>query len=438
MAKTKTKTETIEEAVVVEETTNALTVAEKIASNLPAIPEVFFIDGEEFSVAKVQELQKEAEALLKKATPETYNSTAIWEEVKALKNRLVKMRTTPDNKRKELSKPFQDFVKEIKSKTDLVGNAAKSVQEKLDAALEAKENHELELARQEAEAKAKRTEQRKEDLRALGGSYDVEGGKFTFGYAPGVVVSDMQIMEYDDPSWANQYAEIKNGWDAEQARIEQEREKEEREKSEALRKAEEAKDKIVKLRSKILQYEGFVFNEGMQCFVKNGVAIHVLAVAGYSEEDWDQTIESANSASEQAAESVEAITPAQAPEALQAQQVAPEAPVSAPPSDPLASVIAGMTGQHEERVAELDGGFDGLIQEIRDLCDKAQEKYGKIIVTLVFDPEAPNIDIKLNRTFVRTYPDSLEAEAIGNVPQDKIKFTTRTEDGQLTFQVIEI
>lgn len=417
MAKTKTKTETIEEAVVVEETTNALTVAENIASNLPVIPEVFFIDGEEYSVPRVKEMEKEADALLKKATPETYNSTAIWEEVKALKNRLVKMRTTPDNKRKELSKPFQDFVKEIKSKTDLVGDAAKSVQEKLDAALEAKENYELELARQEAEAKAKRTEQRKEDLRALGGSYDVEGGKFTFGYAPGVVVSDMQIMEYDDPSWANQYAEIKSGWDAEQERIEREREKEEREKSEALKKAQEASDKIVKLRSKILQYEGFVFDEGKQAFVKNGVAIHVLSVAGYSEEDWEQAIESANGVVEQAAEPVDAITPAQAAEAPPAQERLSETPVSAPPSDPLASVIAGMTGQHEERVAELDGD---------------------VTVNLKFTKEKPCIDVKLNRTFVRIYPDSLESEAIGNVPQDKIKFTTRTEDGQLTFQVIEI
>lgn len=417
MAKTKTKTETIEEAVIVEETTNALTVAENIAANLPVIPEVFFIDGEEYSVPRVKEMEKEADALLKKATPETYSSTAIWEEVKVLKNRLVKMRTTPDNKRKELSKPFQDFVKEIKSKTDLVGNAAKSVQEKLDEALEAKENHELELARQEAEAKAKRTEQRKEDLRALGGSYDIEGGKFTFGYAPGVVVSDMQIMEYDDPSWANQYAEIKSIWDAEQVRIDQEREKEEREKSEALKKAQEASDKIVKLRSKILQYEGFVFDEGMQCFVKNDVAIHVLSVAGYSEEDWEQAIESANGVVEQAAESVEATTPAQAPEALPTQEELSETPVPAPPSDPLASVIAGMTGQHEERVAELDGD---------------------VTVNLKFTKEKPCIDVKLNRTFVRIYPDSLEAEAIGNVPQDKIKFTTRTDDGQLTFQIIEI
>lgn len=412
----------IEEAVVIEETTNALTVAEHLVSQIPAeIGDVFFVvqkDGSqnEHSLAAVAALDKEADQLLKKATPSTYGSKAIWDEVSALKIKARDQRTKLDGERKRLKSPWDDFFTRLKAATDKVGAAAKVVEDKLAAALEAKENHELELARQEAEAKAKRTEQRKEDLRALGGSYDVEGGKFTFGYAPGVVVSDMQIMEYDDPSWANQYAEIKSGWDAEQARIEQEREKEEREKSEALKKAEEAKDKIVKLRSKILQYEGFVFDEGMQAFVKNDVAIHVLSVAGYSEEDWEQAIESANVVVEQAAEPVEAVTPAQAPEALQTQQVAPETPVSAPPSDPLASVIAGMTGQHEERVAELDGD---------------------VTVNLKFTKEKPCIDVKLNRTFVRIYPDSLEAEAIGSIPQDKIKFTTRTEDGQLTFQIIE-
>src|SRR5690606_4732621 len=43
------KTDEIEEAEVIEETaeTNALTIAEKISQNLPTIPDVFIIDGQE-------------------------------------------------------------------------------------------------------------------------------------------------------------------------------------------------------------------------------------------------------------------------------------------------------------------------------------------------------------------------------------------------------
>lgn len=416
MAKTK-KPENIEEAVVVEETTNALTVAENIAQNLPIIPDAFFIDGEEYSIPRVKDMEKEAEALLKKATPETYNSSAIWEEVKNLKNRLVKMRTTPDNKRKELSRPFQDFVKEIKSKTDAVGNAAKEVQDKLDDALTAKENHEAEIARQEAEAKARRTEGRKESLRALGGSYDVDSGKFSFGYTP-EVVADMQIMEYDDPSWSNQYASIKEAYDKEQERLQKIKEQEETEKAEALKAAEAANEKILKLRKRILELSGFVFNEGLQSFVRGDRALHVISVVGFSDEDFDAVIDGTE-------EIIQGPAIPSAPSVNTESQEAPKADypkidIQPAPADPLGQAIAGMTGHvtsdQDSVVAEPDGA---------------------VRVSLVFYPEKPYLDIPLNRTFVRLYPDELESEAMSNIPQDKIKAVRRTEDGALTIKVID-
>lgn len=405
MAKKAVNTDKIEEAVIIEETANPIELTETIGSNLPTIPDVFFIDGEEFSVAKVEEMKAEADALLKKATPETYSSTAIWEELKTLKNKLVKMRTTPDNKRKELTKPFNDFVKEIKAKTDIIGNAAKEIQDKLDEALIAKENHEAELARLEAEAKARRTETRKESLRLLGGMYDVDGGKFTFTYCP-EVVADMQIMEYDDPTWENQHNVIKAEHKKEQDRLDNIKKQEEAEKLKALEEAESANAQVLKLRKRLLEMSGFLFIESQQAFVKNTVVLSVSDVVSFSEDDFDKALEDSGKQPEAEAASAEPV--------VQTSTLPP--PPSAPASDPLGSVISQMTSKQEERVSELDG---------------------EVEVVLKFSKEKPFIDVKLNKTFIRIYNDSLEAHALANIPQNKIKLTTRTEDNQLTFQVIE-
>lgn len=408
MAKKTVNTEKIEEAVIIEETVNPIELTETIGSNLPTIPDVFFIDGEEFSVAKVEEMKAEAEALLKKATPETYSSTVIWEELKTLKNKLVKMRTTPDNKRKELTRPFNDFVKEIKAKTDAIGNAAKEIQDKLDEALIAKENHEAELARLEAEAKARRTEARKESLRLLGGMYDIDSGKFTFSYCP-EVVADMQIMEYDDPTWENQHNVIKAEYKKEQDRLDNIKKQEEAEKLKALKEAEIANAQVLKLRKRLLDMSGFLFIDSQQSFVKNTVVLSIDDVIGLSEEEFDKALEDSDKQPEAEVTSAE-------PVAQTSTLPPPPATPVAPAADPLGSVISQMTSQQEERVSELDG---------------------EVEVVLKFSKEKPFIDVKLNKTFIRIYNDSLEAHALANIPQNKIKLTTRTEDNQLTFQVIE-
>src|SRR5690606_2402559 len=146
---------------------------------LPSVPDVFYIEEKEYSLAVVSELDKEADKLLKKATPASYEDKKAWDAIFDKKQEAVKVRTTLEKKRKDVVKPITDFTSTLKSKTDTIGNAAKAVQDKLDAALTLKENWEAEQARIEAERIAKRTEQRKEELRALGGLYDVESGTFT-------------------------------------------------------------------------------------------------------------------------------------------------------------------------------------------------------------------------------------------------------------------
>lgn len=415
---TMAKKEVIEEAEVIEEITESLSVVEKIATSLPAIPDSFVIDGNEYSVAVVKEMEKEANKLLAKATPETYNSKAIWEEVSTLKNKLVKMRTTPDNKRKELSKPFQDFVKEIKAKTDAVGDAAKAVQDKLDAALLAKEQHEAELARIEAEKIAKRTKQREEDLRALGGIYDVDNGSFSFPYAAGTVIGQLQLNEYDDAEWSNEYNLIKKAWDEEQERIA----KEEAEKNAQLKAAEEALKKIeekkISLRGKELRLEGFEFDEGLQSWKKNGVVIHVLGVAGYSDEDWDATIEEANNPLQASTEPVAPVSPVTPTEPSSEQKEAPQPPNFDAIGAALGSVNANVEPQEEEATPQLPEGV--------------------IMKHLAFTNEQPYIDVTLKNTFLRIYPDEKDFEANQKVSPDKIKTVIRKEEMGLSFAIISL
>lgn len=421
----KKKETEIEEAVVIEETTEALSVVEKIATSLPAIPDSFVIDGNEYSVAVVDEMAKEADKLLAKATPSTYGSKAIWDEVSTLKNKLVKMRTTPDNKRKELSKPFQDFVKTIKEKTDAVGNAAKAIQDKLDAALLAKEEHEAELARQEAEKIAKRTELRKEELRALGGVYDIDSGSFTFPHNPGTVVGVLQLQEYDDAEWTNELKIVQEAWDAEQKRIADEeaaKNAEVKAAQDALAKLEEKK---VALRGKELRLEGFEFDEELQSWKKGSAVVHVLGIAGYSDEDWDALIEEANKpvsedAATAATEPVQPLSPVAPIQPSQATGTAPTAPVF----DAIGAALGATVSAPAHREVSLD--------DIQPVLEE-----GTVVKQLVFTNDNPYIDIALNKTFLRIYPDEKDFEANDGISPDSISKTVSNEELGLRFAIIK-
>lgn len=424
--KTKTiKTNDIEDAVVVEETNDvtSLAVTDKWIGQLPEkIEGPFFIaqkDGSqnEHSLAEVKRLDEEAAQLLEKATPETYGSVAIWNEVSALKIKARDQRTKLDKERLRLKKPWDDFFGRLKSATDKIGDEAKKVEDKLAAALQKKEDHEAEELRKKEEAKRIRTEERRESLRALDGVYDVNTSSVSFDFLPGVIVNQMQMMEYDDREWKNQYDIIFKAHGAEQLRIATAKEKEENEKAEALRKLDEADERITNYRLKELKLEGFVFDEALQAFVKNGVTLHMQAVKGYTDDQWDESINQANNPVPAEAPAVP-VTPSSPASPIQPPSPPIQSPVGPPSAgfDALGSVIGAKVAAHNERVEELDG----VVRK-----------------EFVFTKDQPYIDVFFKNSTLRVAPFEYSEEALHGVLGDKIVGNVNNDELGVKFLAIK-
>lgn len=419
MAKQQTE---IEEAVVVEETNDqqSILVIEKWTDKLPEkIEGPFFVttkDGtvEEHSLAVVQELDKEAAKLLKKATPETYNDKKVWESISELKIKARDQRTKLDNERKRLKGPWDDFFSRMKAATDKVGAEAKKVEDKLAAAITLKENWEAEQARIEAERIAKRTEQRKEELRALGGLYDVESGTFTFPYSE-QTINTVQLETWDEEDWGNEKAAIDVLYAEEQQRIADEEAEKAAKEAEVLAKEKALEDKIVALRAKELKLEGFEFDEGLQSYKKNDVVIHVLAVKSMSDEDWDADIARANM---EAVEAPEEEREVNTPEInLPPSDTSAEAPTEEEtPFDPLASIIEEKVAAHVQHQEEVDG---------------------VVRVTLEFSNDQPYIDVAFKNTFIRMFPESLDDRATVHLSSDKISAKGTHEESGLVLLAVK-
>lgn len=403
----KSKTE-IEDAVIVEEITETV-----LEATLPSVPDVFYIEEKEYSLAVVSELDKEADKLLKKATPASYDDKKVWDAIFDKKQEAVKVRTTLEKKRKDVVKPITDFASTLKSKTDTIGNAAKAVQDKLDAALTLKENWEAEQARIEAERIAKRTEQRKEELRAMGGLYDVESGTFTFPYSE-QTVNTVQLETWDDEDWSYEKEELSTFYAEEQKRIADEEAEKAAKEAEVLAKEKALADKQLAMRAKELKLEGFTFDEGLQSYTKNDVVIHVLAVKSMSDEDWDAEIERANTEPVDVTEETSEVNTPEInlPPSDESADTSTEDPS---PFDPLASIIGDKVAAHVEHQEEVDG---------------------VVRVTLEFSNDQPYIDVPFKNTFIRIFPESLDDRATVHLSSDKISAKgTHVESGLILLAV---
>lgn len=438
MAKQTINTSKIEEAEVVSETTetqkegevvevSAITIFESAAKNLSIeMPKVFFTDYGEHSLEKVADIEKEVDDLLKIATPETYGSTAIKDQLDALSTKAQKMRTMLDKKRKEVTQPLDKATKALIAAVKPILEAAQVQEDRVNKRIQDEKDHEAEELRKKEEAKRIRTEERRESLRALGGAYDVNNGTIVFEFLPGTIVNTMQMMEYDDAEWANQFNVVKEAYDAEQTKLKEQRDKEAAEKDEAAKKLKEADEKILKYRTKELKFEGFEFDEALQSFKKGAAVIHALGIGGYSEEDWDRLMELANQepqapiapVSPVATNVVTPVAPVAPIQPTQSTFSAPavQTPVSAP-VDVLASVIGGMVTKQEERVEELDG---------------------TIRTTLVFTREKPFFEKSFNKSKIRIVPFDYAEHALHGESLEKIVGNVNDDELGLKFLAIRL
>lgn len=444
----KEKEEHIEDAVVVEDAIQE-TVLE---ATIPAIPEVFFIEDKEYSLAVVADLDKRAKALAKKATPKSFEDKKLWEQIFDLKQEAVKMRTTPENKRKEVSKPVQAFLKELKTKTDRIGEAAQKIQDDLEALLTTKENWEAEKIRLEEERIQKRTDGRIAELFALDTKFDPSNGTYAFEYSPGTVMSKVQIEDFDDEEWAETLKDIEEAKVAHEAEVKALAEKKEQEDKEAKEKLDAAQKEIddakealltkqLRLRTKELTLSNAGFANGS--WVLGGQSFSPEDLRDLTDEEWDAKIELANKPQESkispddkkmVMDAIDNLV-ADVDTPLESLQVPQEKdrlePMFPPPTtlngqpyyvtkpentapvvDPLGDVIAEKVEAHEAHQNEVDG---------------------IITAELTFTPEKPFEEIFLKGTsFVRIFPIDYEDQAL-DINKDWIQNMSQLGDNDLIY-----
>lgn len=390
------KKQEIEDAQVIEETINevvdqevqeaeevkepAETTDTKFDAKMPAIPSVFIVNGQEHSLSAVSGLEKEANDLLKKATPDTYEDDKFWELVNRKRLDARDQRTKLEAQRKKLIKPVNDVLSSLKKKTDEIGEAAKKVEDKLQEAITKKENWEQEQERIRLEEIRKRTEKRKEQLRDLGGKYSYETDSFSFEHDPSLFINSTQINDMTEQEFEEEVKFVEESFLAQ-------KEKERQEKiaaDNAQKEGEKAKKELVELRRMILESGGY--EEDEHGFHKNGWTITMSEVETLPNNEFIPLTAKHNTPVESApSEPVISDLPA---------IDIPEAPVS----DPLGDVVSGMVEDHKEHQSVVDG-----VKE----------------VVITFTKENPYIDVRMGKSILRLAHIDYEEVSLSNIDADK-------------------
>lgn len=344
----KKKEITIEEAQVIEETTNEVTLQEvetaqveevkdtKFEAKLPAIPETFVVNGKEHSLAQVADIKKRADELKKKATPESYENKEIWESINELRLEAKDQRTKLEGQRKKLVKPIQDVLSTLKSKTDEIGNAAKEVEDDLQKLIDDRDNWEAEQERIRKAEIAKRTEKRKEQLRNVGGKFDFENGVFSFEHDPATFINSDQLSEMTDEEFEEELFGIQASFKAEQDHIEEQK----KQQQEAVAAANAVKEQLVGMREIILGSAGY--ESSPLGWSKSGLTITMEQI-----ETLDNT-EFMNLA-------MNPVVEEEIPEPVLETELTPE-PVDVPSAsfDPIGDVISSKVEQHISHQEKVD------------------------------------------------------------------------------------
>lgn len=361
MAKRNNKPEEIQEVEIIEE---EVIIETKLDTTLPAIPEKFFVEGKEYSIAAVKEVEERADKLIKKATPETYGDKKLWDQVAELKQEAVKMRTQPENKRKELVKPVNEFLTNFKSKTDAIGAEAKKVEDKLKEAIQKRDNWEEEKRKEEEAAKLKRTNERIEKLMALEASCDPIRGTYSFVFDSGAtVINKVQIEEFDDEEFNEVLEDIRTNAIAQKEADRLAEEKRIQEAKDLKDKEDKLIEKQLKLRTKELNMLDATFQDNF--WLVGEVRFYPEDLRDLDDDEWEAKIEE----SQKEEEMVEVFVNQKGDIILADDEVpmsyeevhgvaaSNEANTSSPePSnDPLSAIISENVKAHEYHQAKVNG-----------------------------------------------------------------------------------
>lgn len=409
MAKVKIKPEEIQEVEIIEEEVIQET---ELDTTLPAIPEKFFVEGKEYSIIAVKEMEERADKLIKKATPDTYGDKKLWDQVAELKQEAVKMRTQPENKRKEIVKPVNDFLTNLKSKTDAIGTEAKKVEEKLKDAIQKRENWEEEKRKEEEAAKLKRTNERIEKLIALEANCDPIRGTYSFVFDSGAtVINKVQVEEFDDEEFNELLEDLRTSAIAQKEADRLAEEKRIQEAKDLKDKEDKLIEKQLKLRTKELNMLDATFQDNF--WLVGSVRFYPEDLRDLDDDAWEAKIEESQVIPEASTEETSA------PETL-----SPESDTNVPEEGnnasyamsghvpvPAAGYIYGDENRDEAPITR-DPLAEVINENVKAHEDHQARVNGEIKTEFVFSKDKPFIEHNFAGTSkIRLFPEQYQEEA---------------------------
>lgn len=205
------------------------------------------------------------------------------------------VRTTIEKVRKDLSAPHQAYVKKLKEVTDEIGAEAYKGEEYFNDMIVAVDN---EKARIKAEAEEKALSimhNRIQVLLGLDARFD--GSTYTFAYADEYQTTSVELKEMSDEGFEDFVHYLKEGYEAQQAKIEQERLEAEQEANRIQQQAEAnetERKKLLEQRTamrikELTKLHGFVWNEKEQLYAHpDGRTSKMEEIETYDDEIWEE------------------------------------------------------------------------------------------------------------------------------------------------------
>lgn len=402
--------EVLDEVVTVQKTDDVLVLSQKVGEIFPTkIPEKFITKDYGEHSKEVAESIRQRLYIARDAVsgPDDVQGYA---KIKELATLAQKGATRLDAAIKEGVKPLKNVVKSIEDASKKVQGYFRDVQAEAEAEYKKHEDWEAEVARQKELERQERARRRRESLMGIAGTLDPLSGVWSFPFT-GDTVSEMAVLEFDEVDFEAILNKLTNLHQKYLAETEAKRKAEEEAKAIAEREAEAMKLTILKYRRKMLEMEGFTFNEPLQAYEKNGVVLHLVAIRDLSEENFEAEIERAKNPQNEA----KAVDTDNAPPIAK--------PVFVEAKDAVDEFIAAVSIDEtvEEEPEQVTAQSDGTITR-----------------SLVFTKDKPFIDIMLQKTFLRIYPVELDKEATENVSRDRIKLVKDEEELGLRLTVITI
>ena len=284
---------------------------EQSSNSLLVVPEAFLI-GEQQINKEILLASKEADT---KLVIHGIGDKENYDKAVKLKASYRTTRTTLEKVRKEISKPYQDFVSDLKKKTDALGAICEEAEDYF-AGIIAPIDAEKERIKEEKALAAQRALQaRINELFVLGAK--VSGDRYFFDYDSSLIINSLQLKEFNDEEFGDFLEDVKTAFaenehrKAEEARLAEEAERlriEEQERLKAEQQAEarrlqkerelqnaqekELKLKQYKLRVKELNMAGFAWDADKARYLSKEKphSIEVAAIEEMPDTAWESLL----------------------------------------------------------------------------------------------------------------------------------------------------